>query len=69
MLLILHLRSRTTQGFRPQGRGDTVPEVLECACRSLPPGGLQYMILTAITLGALKASLVTRLARAGPKKP
>ena len=49
------------------GRGDTV-EVLGMRLSIFAPGGLQYMILPAITLALYKASLVTRLARAGTQE-
>lgn len=49
------------------GRGDTV-EVLGVRLSIFAPGGLQYMILPAITLALYKASLVTRLARAGTQE-
>ncbi len=49
------------------GRGDTV-EVFGVRLSIFAPGGLQYMILPAITLALYKASLVTRLARAGTQE-
>lgn len=49
------------------GRGDTV-EVLGMRLSIFAPGGLQYMILPALTLALYKASLVTRLARAGTQE-
>ena len=49
------------------GRGDTV-EVLGMRLSIFAEGGLQYMILPALTLALYKASLVTRLARAGTQE-
>lgn len=49
------------------GRGDTV-DVLGMRLSIFAPGGLQYMILPALTLALYKASLVTRLARAGTQE-
>ncbi|BDW85252.1 MULTISPECIES: ABC transporter permease [Roseicyclus] len=49
------------------GRGDTV-EVLGMRLSIFSSNGLQYMILPALTLALYKASLVTRLARAGTQE-
>ena len=49
------------------GRGDTV-EVLGIRLSIFSQNGLQYMILPALTLALYKASLVTRLARAGTQE-
>lgn len=49
------------------GRGDTV-EVLGMRLSIFSANGLQYMILPALTLALYKASLVTRLARAGTQE-
>ena len=49
------------------GRGDTV-DVFGVRLSIFAPGGLQYMILPALTLALYKASLVTRLARAGTQE-
>jgi len=49
------------------GRGNTV-DVFGVRLSIFAPGGLQYMILPAITLALYKASLVTRLARAGTQE-
>ena len=49
------------------GRGETV-EVLGLRLSIFSSNGLQYMILPALTLALYKASLVTRLARAGTQE-
>lgn len=49
------------------GRGETV-EVLGMRLSIFSADGLQYMILPALTLALYKASLVTRLARAGTQE-
>ena len=49
------------------GRGETV-EVLCLRLSIFSSNGLQYMILPALTLALYKASLVTRLARAGTQE-
>jgi peptide/nickel transport system permease protein len=49
------------------GRGETV-EVLGMRLSIFSSNGLQYMILPALTLALYKASLVTRLARAGTQE-
>ena len=49
------------------GRGETV-EVLGLHLSIFSSNGLQYMILPALTLALYKASLVTRLARAGTQE-
>jgi len=49
------------------GRGETV-EVLGMRLSIFSANGLQYMILPALTLALYKASLVTRLARAGTQE-
>ena len=49
------------------GRGQTV-EVLGLHLSIFSENGLQYMILPALTLALYKASLVTRLARAGTQE-
>ena len=49
------------------GRGETV-EVLGLRLSIFSSNGLQYMILPALTLELYKASLVTRLARAGTQE-
>ena len=49
------------------GRGETV-EVLGLRLSIFSNNGLQYMILPALTLALYKASLVTRLARAGTQE-
>lgn len=49
------------------GRGETV-EVLGLRLSIFSENGLQYMILPALTLALYKASLVTRLARAGTQE-
>ena len=49
------------------GRGETV-EVLGMRLSIFSENGLKYMILPALTLALYKASLVTRLARAGTQE-
>jgi len=49
------------------GRGDTV-DVFGIRLSIFSENGLQYMILPALTLALYKASLVTRLARAGTQE-
>ena len=49
------------------GRGETV-EVLGMRLSIFSSDGLQYMLLPALTLALYKASLVTRLARAGTQE-
>ena len=49
------------------GRGETV-EILGLRLSIFSADGLQYMLLPALTLALYKASLVTRLARAGTQE-
>jgi len=49
------------------GRGETV-DILGIRLSIFSENGLQYMILPALTLALYKASLVTRLARAGTQE-
>ncbi len=66
MLLILFFAVEL-QWLPSTGRGDTV-DMLGMRLSIFAPGGLQYMILPALTLALYKASLVTRLARAGTQE-
>ena len=66
MLLIL-IFAVELQWLPSTGRGDTV-EVLGLRLSIFTLDGLQHMILPALTLALYKASLVTRLARAGTQE-
>ena len=66
MLLIL-IFSVQLQWLPSTGRGETV-EVLGLHLSVFAPGGLQYLLLPALTLALYKASLVARLARAGTQE-
>jgi peptide/nickel transport system permease protein len=66
MLLIL-IFAVELQWLPSTGRGDTV-EVFGLRLSIFTADGLQHMLLPAITLALYKASLVTRLARAGTQE-
>ncbi|WP_284263622.1 ABC transporter permease [Roseicyclus amphidinii] len=66
MLLIL-IFAVELQWLPSTGRGDTV-EVLGMRLSIFTADGLQHMLLPALTLALYKASLVTRLARAGTQE-
>ena len=66
MLFILFF-SVYLQWLPSTGRGETV-EILGIHLSVFAPGGLKYMLLPALTLALYKASLVTRLARAGTQE-
>jgi peptide/nickel transport system permease protein len=66
MLLIL-IFAVELQWLPSTGRGDTV-EVLGLRLSIFTADGFQHMILPALTLALYKASLVTRLARAGTQE-
>jgi len=66
MLLIL-IFAVELQWLPSTGRGDTV-EVLGLRLSIFTADGLQHMLLPALTLALYKASLVTRLARAGTQE-
>ncbi|MCU4653010.1 ABC transporter permease [Roseibacterium sp. SDUM158016] len=66
MLLIL-IFAVELQWLPSTGRGETV-EVLGLRLSIFTADGLQHMLLPALTLALYKASLVTRLARAGTQE-
>lgn len=66
MLLIL-IFAVELQWLPSTGRGETV-EVLGMRLSIFTADGLQHMLLPALTLALYKASLVTRLARAGTQE-